>query len=155
MSSDGQGETGAGKRGKDEADERTLRDPQTLRLLAEELNVSRERVETGRVRVQVVTRKHEELVDVPLAEDRVEVERVAINRQVDAVPATRQEGDTTIIPVLEEVLVVERRLMLKEELHVRRVRTTQQHQERVVVRRQEAVVTRIPAEPPEGSPKGE
>ena len=123
-------------------------DSGVIRLHAEEVSVVRERVETGRVHVRVVTREHDELVDVPLARDRIEVERVAIGRQVDAIPPTRQDGDTTIVPVVEEIVVVERRLMLKEELHIRRVHTTEQHQERVVLHRQEAVVTRIPVESP-------
>src|SRR5262249_29866428 len=92
---------------------------ETLRLLAEELAIERRQVETGRVRVDVVTREHEEPVDVPLAREEVVVERVPIDRRVDAIPAIREDGDTIIVPVVEEVLVVERRLMLKEELHVK------------------------------------
>jgi stress response protein YsnF len=47
---------------------------------------------------------------------------------------------------VEEVLVVERRLVLKEEVHIRRVRTTERHKEMVMLRYQEAVVTRHPGE---------
>jgi uncharacterized protein (TIGR02271 family) len=129
--------------------------PRTIRLHAEELTVARERVETGRVRVQVVTHEHEELVDIPLARGLVEVERVAINRVIEVIPPTRQEGDTLIVPVVHEVLLVERRLVLKEEVHVRRVNVTEHHQERVVLRHQDAVITRIPAEQPDAGPKGE
>ena len=59
-------------------------------------------------------------------------------------PAIRQEGDVTIVPVVEEIVVVERRLMLKEELHVRRVRSTHRHEETVTLRYQEAEVVRRP-----------
>ena len=93
-----------------------------------------------------MTREHEQLVDAQLVRERVEVERVAIGKPIDAIPAVRQDGDTTIIPVVEEILVVERRLVLKEEIHIHRVRTTEQHQERVTLHRQEAVVTRLPSE---------
>jgi len=155
MSGDGKnGNTDARQDGETPSD-KGERDAETVRLLAEELAVTRQQVETGRVRVQVVTREDEQLVDVPLVHQRVEVERVAINRPVEAIPPTRQEGDVTILPVVEEVVTVERRLILKEELHVRLVRTTEQHQERVVLRRQEAVITRIPADAPEKDPKGE
>lgn len=130
-------------------------DPGTIRLLAEEIGVTRKRVETGRVRVLVETHEREELVDVPLARDRIEVERVAINRVIDAMPPTRQEGDTTIVPIVDEVLVLERRLILKEELHVRRVSVIEHHQERIVLRRQSAVVIRIPAEKPDARANGE
>lgn len=61
-------------------------------------------------------------------------------------PAITQEGDTTIIPVVEEILVVERRFLLKEEVHIRRVTTKQRHQETVVLRKQEALITRKEAE---------
>ena len=115
-------------------------------LYGEDLSVSKRQVVTGRVRVETVTLEHEQLVDEQLARERVEVERVAIGKPIDAIPAVRQEGDTTIIPIVEEVLVVERRLVLKEEIHIHRVRTTEQHQERVTLRRQEAVITRLPIE---------
>ena len=54
----------------------------------------------------------------------------------------RQEGDTTVIPVVEERLVVERQVVLKEEIRVTRVRTTERHQEKIPLRYQEAVITR-------------
>ncbi|HEY2357320.1 MAG TPA: YsnF/AvaK domain-containing protein [Phenylobacterium sp.] len=119
-------------------------DPETLRLLAEELLVGTEWRETGKVRVQVVTRQREEDVEVPLARETVEVERVPINRPIDAMPAVREEDGVTIMPVVEEVVTIHRQLMLKEELHVRRVHATEVHRERVTLRRQEAVVTRTP-----------
>ena len=114
----------------------------TLRLAAEELSVAKEKVETGRVRISTRTHEREALVDENLARERIEIETVPVGLRIDAVPEVRQEGDTTIIPVVEEVLVVERQLMLKEEIRIKRVRTTERHQEKVMLRHQEAVVTR-------------
>ena len=121
-------------------------DPNTLRLLGEEVSFGKERVETGRVRVRVVTHEHEEAVDVPLTRERVEVERVAIGRDIEAIPPRRQEGDTLVVPVVEEVVVVRRKLVLKEEVRLKLVRSTEQHRENVILRRQEAVIERIPVE---------
>ena len=59
----------------------------------------------------------------------------------------REEGDTTIIPVIEEVLVVEKRLFLKEEIRIRRTQTTQLHEETVTLRREEVVIERDAAGP--------
>jgi stress response protein YsnF len=59
-------------------------------------------------------------------------------------PSVREEGDTLIVPIVEEAVVVERRLVVKEEIHVRRIRRTENYEERVKVRKQEAVVTRSP-----------
>jgi uncharacterized protein (TIGR02271 family) len=121
-------------------------DPDTLRLHQEELSVGKARTETGRVRVRVMTREHEEPVEVPLTHEHYEIERVAIGREIEAIPPRRQEGDVTILPVVEEVIVMRRKLVLKEEIRLRLVRSTEQHRESVTLRRQEAVIERLPVE---------
>ena len=68
-----------------------------------------------------------------------------VGRVVETTPDIRQEGDVTIVPVMEEVLVLERRLVLKEEVRIRRVRTIEAHRETVRLRFQEATVTRSDA----------
>jgi uncharacterized protein (TIGR02271 family) len=117
-------------------------------LLAEEIAVSKQVVETGRVQVARTTHEREQLVDELLAHETVEIDRIPIGRQIDTMPAVRDEGDTVVIPIVEEVLVIERRLLLKEEVRVRRVRSTERHQESVTLRHHEAVVTRLPVESP-------
>ena len=119
-----------------------------LPLLAEEVVVSKQVVETGRVQVARITHEREQLIDELLTHETVEIDRTPIGRQVDRVPPIIDEGDTVVIPIVEEVLVIERRLFLKEELRIRRVRTTERHQESVTLRHQEAVVTRLPVERP-------
>ena len=117
-------------------------------LLAEEVAVAKQVVETGRVQVSRVAHEREQLIDELLTHETVEIDRTPIGRQIDAMPAVRDEGDTIVIPIVEEVLVIERRLLLKEEVRVRRVRSTERHQESVTLRHHEAVVTRLPVEPP-------
>ena len=111
-------------------------------LHAEEVSVAKRRVVTGQVKVGTVTKESEQLVEELLEHEHVEIERIAVGKEVDKAPTVRQEGDTLIIPVLEEIVVVERRLLLKEEVRVRRTREKQPYQERVVIRKQEAVITR-------------
>ena len=118
-----------------------------LRLHAEQVAVARRRVEGDTVRVSTVTRETEKLVDEALAHERVEVENVAIGRPIDIVPPVREEGDVTIIPIVEEVLVIEKRLILKEEVHIRRVRVPDRHREVIILREQDIVIERTkPAE---------
>ena len=119
-----------------------------LPLLAEEVAVSKQVVETGRVQVARITHEREQLIDELLTHETVEIDRTPIGRQVDRVPPIIDEGDTVVIPIVEEVLVVERRLLLKEEVRVRRVHSTERHQESVILRHHEAVVTRLPVEAP-------
>jgi uncharacterized protein (TIGR02271 family) len=111
-------------------------------LPVEEVSVSRREIKRANVQIALNTRTREQLIDEELTHVRVEIERFSIDQTVEAVPPIRQEGDITIIPVVEEVVIVERRLVLKEEVRVRRVSTKEQHQETVVLRQQEAVVTR-------------
>jgi uncharacterized protein (TIGR02271 family) len=94
---------------------------QMLPLLAERVSITRRRVETGGVRASITTRVNEQIIEEDLVHERVQIERVPVNRVIETVPPIREEGNTTIIPVVEEVLVIERRLVLKEEVHVRRV----------------------------------
>ena len=75
--------------------------------------------------------------------EEVEVERVPVNRLVEGPVAVRQEGDTTIVPLVEEILVVEKRLMLKEELRITKRRVEEHAPQRITLRTEEATVERI------------
>ena len=114
-------------------------------LYAEEVSVSK-RVRESRVQVSRVTREQEQLVDELLAHEHVEIDRVPIGQPVDTMPAIREEDGTIIVPVVEEVLTIERRLILKEEVRIRKVRDVERHQESVSVRKQDAIITRLPIE---------
>ena len=114
---------------------------QALPLHVEELVVGK-RTRKTLVRATRVTRTSEVDVDEALTHSDVVVERVIVGRVVSEVPPTRQEGNVTILPVVEEEVVVTRRLVLKEELHIRRVQRTEHYVERVVLRRQDVDVTR-------------
>jgi uncharacterized protein (TIGR02271 family) len=121
-----------------------------LRLYAEEASIAREAVETGRLHVGKHTRTREQLIETDLLREAVEITTVPVGVIVEAIPAIRDDGETLVIPIVEEFLVVERKLRLKEELHVRRIRTTEQHRETVTLHYQEADVTRLPPKAPDG-----
>ncbi|KAB0682751.1 DUF2382 domain-containing protein [Aureimonas leprariae] len=115
----------------------------TLVVAEEALRVNKRDVVTGRVRVRTRTTSREAIAAADLAGETVEVVRKAVDREIDAVPEVRTEGDVTIVPVVEEVLVVETRLVLKEEIHIRRTRSVERFETPVVLRRQDASVDRL------------
>lgn len=117
--------------------------------IREEAEVHTRAVETGRVHIAKQVVEREEIVSVPVASEHVRVERVPIGRTVDAMPQVRLEGDTTIIPVVEEVVVVERRLLLKEEIRVTRERAVSPSPPQRVTLRSESV--RVEREGPPGA----
>jgi len=120
-------------------------------VLEETLNVRKQAVETGRVRVHKIVHEREAVIDEPLIREEVQIERVPINRRVDAPIPVRQEGDKTILSLVEEVLVVEKRLMLTEEIHISLKRVETREPQRVQLRREEAEIERIPAAPADES----
>lgn len=125
--------------GEDPEREQTYRVP----ILAEELDVQKRLVETGKVRITKVVHEREALVDEPLWRDEVDIRRVPIQRVVQEPVPVREEDGTMIIPILQEVLVVEKRLMLKEELHIRKRRVESHEPQHVTLRSEEARIERL------------
>jgi uncharacterized protein (TIGR02271 family) len=116
---------------------------ESIPLTEEELRVEKRRIPTGKVRVRSVVDAVEEVAHATLEEERVEVTRVPVGKEIDIAPPVRTDGDAVIVPIVEEILVVEKRLVLKEELHIRR-RVTQENVEvPVTLRKQRAVVERV------------
>lgn len=117
-------------------------DSHTLLRLEERLEVGKRVVETGRVQVTTRVVTSEQLVEMQLRRESVEVERVSVNRVVEHAGPIRHEGDVMIVPLYEEVLVVTKQLVLKEELRIRRHSSLQPSVQRFALRREEAQITR-------------
>ncbi|MDH2329108.1 YsnF/AvaK domain-containing protein [Cereibacter sp. SYSU M97828] len=116
--------------------------PNVLPLIEERAELTKEPRLTGRVRVSTETKTVEEFVPVELGTAQVDVVRVPVGRTIDAAPEVRIEGDLTIIPVVEERVVVTRELYLLEEIHVRRVYRTETENIPVTLRRQTVRIER-------------
>jgi uncharacterized protein (TIGR02271 family) len=119
-----------------------------LPLVEEEPHVSKRETVTGRVRIRTVTETVQEDVQRELSGERVAIEHVPINRYVEdgARPSIRMEKDTLVVPILQEVLVVEKRLLLTEELHIRRHTEQVTAEVPMTLRKQRAVVERLEGE---------
>ena len=112
-------------------------------VIQEQLLVGKKMVETGKVYISKKVYEEEFIQNEPVTSEEVIVERKEINQYIDvAPPAVRQEGDVTIISVIKEVLVVEKRLMLVEELHVTKHKRTDSAVIKEMLRREEINVTR-------------
>jgi uncharacterized protein (TIGR02271 family) len=126
------------------ADAHELRDEAvTIPVVEERLHVDRVQRTTGRVRVSKRVTARVAHVDVPVTRERVHVTRTRIERTVSSVPPVRQEGDTLVIPVVEERVVVEKRLFLREEIRITRRRSTTRASERVRLRSEHVEVEHI------------
>jgi len=112
-------------------------------LIEEEVLVEKRVVESGGVKVSKQVHEHEEVIDEPLRQEQVMVERHPIHQRVETAPSIRREGTTLIIPIVEEILVVEKKLFLKEEIHITIKQTEVRQPQTVKLRREEAIVERL------------
>jgi uncharacterized protein (TIGR02271 family) len=126
----------------------------SIPLVEERVFVTKREVETGRLRIQVSVEERQDNVPVDLSHDEVEIERVPVNKAVSQLPSVRLEGSTTIIPVVEEVIVVEKRLVVVEEIHVRRKSATETRLIPVTVKSEHVHIEKIGAAE-RGSDRGE
>lgn len=114
-----------------------------IAVVEEELVLGkREQQQRLRVHKQVGTRS--EHIEVPLLRSEIAIERVPIGRPVDEAPEPREEDGVTIIPVMEERLVLHKQLVLKEEIHLIRRQVTDTYRDEVTLREEEVSVERLP-----------
>jgi uncharacterized protein (TIGR02271 family) len=113
-------------------------------VIEEAVNVDKQWVETGRVRITRRSREEEQVINAVALHEEVDVQRVPINQPISGPVDARYEGDTLVIPVVEEVVVVEKRLVLKEELRVTRRRVETPVEQPVTVRKDEVIVEHLP-----------
>lgn len=115
----------------------------TIPVLEEHLNVSKKVIETARVHLSKTVHESIESFEIPLKEEELVVTRVPKNELIDTEQvASRYEGDVMIIPIVKEVVVIEKRLMLVEEIHVSKKQTERTETREVSVRKEEVIVTR-------------
>lgn len=113
-------------------------------VIQEQLTVSKELIDTAKVTVRKKVTEETASVNIPLAQEGYRVERVPVNKVVDTPPQVRHEGETMIIPVMREVLVVQKRYEIVEEVHLIKEKTVQQHHQEVVLKKEEVTVQRTP-----------
>jgi len=121
-------------------------DEVVIPVIEEEIAAGVKAVKTGAVRVDKHVEKRIRKLQTPLLHEDVEVRRVPVNREVNEAPRVRKKGDTVIVPVVEEELVVTKRLVLKEEIHLIKRLTKDRFVKEVELNRERAEVHRLDAE---------
>ena len=119
----------------------------TVPVIEEQISIRTQTVETGRVRLVKQVKEEEVMVEAPLLYDQTEVERVAINQYVETAPEVRYEGDTMIIPVMREEVVITKRLILVEEVRVTKQQISTVSTQPVILRQETITVERISSDP--------
>jgi uncharacterized protein (TIGR02271 family) len=117
-------------------------------VIEEHLTIDKKEVETGRVTISKKVHSEQQMIDIPVVEEEVDVQRIPINQYIESTPpAVRYEGEKTIIPILKEVLVVEKKLVLVEEVHITRKQNHSKISQQETLRQEEIIVNRVDSNP--------
>ena len=118
-------------------------------VVEEQVRAGVRAVETGRVRLRTTVTEKLEQVEALLRHDEIDVVHVPVDRVVmpEQAPVSRYEGDTLVVPILEEVLVVEKRIRIKEEVRITRTERQQRHVETVPLKSEQVFVERLAGQP--------
>lgn len=125
-------------------------DERTIPLYEEKLHIVKDEVVTDHLRVSTNIEERSVLIEDAVVRGNLQVERIAVERPVTQAPAPRQQGDTLIVSIVEERIVVEKRLYVIEELHITSTSTTEHVSIPETVRTMRATVKRTGATPTTG-----
>ncbi|HEX2914842.1 MAG TPA: YsnF/AvaK domain-containing protein [Chloroflexia bacterium] len=115
----------------------TLRESELAFPVAEErLNVTKRPVDLGEVRLHKSVEQVEETQKVPLTHDDLDIERIPMNQPLEKPVEPYYDGDWYVMPVMKEVVVVQKQLILTEEVRIRKRAITEEKEVREQVRRE-------------------
>ena len=105
-------------------DEQVQREKRTneevIPVIHEHAIVRKEVVETGKVRIRKKVTEEIATVQIPVINESYHIEHVPVTPKIldTPPPAVRYEGNKTIIPVLKEITVVQKKYQVIEEIHL-------------------------------------
>jgi len=133
-------------------DDNTSQQSAVIPVIEEQVHIQKQVVESGVIRVSKKVHDEQVTIDVPVIHEEHDVERVEINQYVDEAPTIRYDGATMIIPVLREEVVVQKRMVLVEELRITKKLVQTKKQEEVTLRKEEVIVEREAIDSASGRP---
>ena len=112
-------------------------------VVQEELHADAVPAVTGGVRITKRVESHDEVVEQELRKSHVDVKRVKMNRVVDGPQPVRRAGNTLIVPVVSEVLKIEKQWVVTEEIHITERQEKETVQDKVRLSHEEAQIERL------------
>jgi stress response protein YsnF len=112
-------------------------------VVREEVQADAVPVITGGVRVTKRVHSQDEVIEQELRKSHVDVKRVKTNRVVDGPQPARRTGNTLIVPVVSEVLKIEKQWVVTEEIHITERQEKETVQNKVTLNHEEARLERL------------
>jgi uncharacterized protein (TIGR02271 family) len=118
---------------------------QIIPVIQEFMTVDKEMVDTAKVYITKRSDIKDATVNIPLVREGYTIERRPVKNKIfEKAPETRYEGENIIISVVQEILVIEKRYEVIEEVHVIKTRTETPHIQQVPLMKEEVIVERVP-----------
>ena len=120
--------------------ERREREALRVPIHEERLRVDVQPVDLGEVRIHKTVERVPAITTRTVEHDEVEIERVRLDRLLDQPVEPYQDGEWTVVPVMEEVLVITKQLVLTEEVRIRTRRVSEEQEVYEELRRERVSV---------------
>lgn len=115
---------------------------ETVPVIKEQIIIDKRTIDTAKVSVSKMVKDRDVQIDISEEHDDIQIERVSVNQIVKTEPTARHEGDTLIIPVLREEVVIEKKLVLVEEVRITRKKKREVRREDINLREEEINISR-------------
>jgi uncharacterized protein (TIGR02271 family) len=117
-------------------------------VVHEKVSIKKRVIDKDRIRIVKHVKQEEQSIAVPLDHEEIDIQTKHINQYVDDIPeAVRYEGDTMILSILKEVVVV--RTLLEKEIHITKKKVQTQDKHTITLRKEEVIIEHST---PENSP---
>jgi uncharacterized protein (TIGR02271 family) len=115
----------------------------SIPIVEENVHIDKKIIEKGKVIISKSIKEESEIINLPVANEEVTIERVSINQILDKPPeAIRYEGNTVIVPVLQEITVIEKRILLVEEIRITKTSISSTETKEITLRKEEVKIER-------------
>jgi uncharacterized protein (TIGR02271 family) len=115
---------------------------QSLELREEQLDVNKQRVQTGEVEVKKDVVDEQKTVNVPVTHEEVYVERRSVDNTDPGTTTPIGDAETIHVPIVEEKVEVTKKPVVAEELVIGKKQVTETQQVTENIKREEAKVTK-------------
>lgn len=132
---------------------RTEGDQLIIPVIQEQIVIDKQVIETGKVRVRKTVSEETASLNIPLIQESYDVQRVPAQQVLDSPPGVRYEGDTIVVPVMREVIIIEKKYELIEEVRLTKRTTAIPHVQDITLLKEHVQVERVRLdEPGRGNP---
>ena len=113
-------------------------------VIQEQIIIEKEVVDTAKVRISKTVSEEKASLNIPLIQESYDVQRTPLKEVLDTPPGIRYEGETIIVPVMREILIVEKKYELIEEVRLTKRTTSIPHIQEITLLKEQVHVERTP-----------